>query len=321
MTTTKEYPPGEKQTMKVFVTRAIPNAGIQFLEQHCTVDINSYDRIISKQELLQGIQDKDGLLCLLTDPIDKVILTAEPKLKVVANYAVGYDNIDIITATKHGISICNTPDVLTDTTAELAWALVFSVTRRILEADAFTRAGTFRGWEPLLMLGRDVTKKTLGIIGLGRIGKEVAKRAEPFGMIILAYDPYITSSKYKMVKLQNLLKQSDIISLHVPLNEKTRCLLDKKEFRMIKKGAVLINTSRGDVINETELIRNLKSGKISFAGLDVFSERLFKNSSVKKMDNVILTPHIGAQTIEAKGRIGKAIIEKVKNFQKEFERK
>jgi D-3-phosphoglycerate dehydrogenase len=251
--------------------------------------------------------------------IDRAYVNKAKNLKMIIRAGVGLDNIrDIDYCRKKGIKIEHTPEASSIAVAELALGHMIAIARNIPTTTKDKRKCEWRRED---LVGFELCGKTLGIIGLGRIGKEVAKRAEPFGMIILAYDPYITSSKYKMVKLPNLLKKSDIISLHVPLTEKTRCLLDKKEFKLIKKGAVLINTSRGDVINENELIRNLKSGKISFAGLDVYSERLMKNSSMKKMKNIILTPHIGAQTIEAKERIGKAIIEKVKNFQKEFEEK
>jgi len=251
--------------------------------------------------------------------IDRAYVNKAKNLKIIIRAGVGLDNIrDIEYCRKKGIKIEHTPEASSVAVAELALGHMIAIARTIpVTAEGRRKCK----WPREDLVGFELCGKTLGIIGFGRIGKEVAKRAESFGMIILVSDPYITNSKHKMVKLQNLLKQSDIISLHVPLNEKTRCLLDKKEFRMIKKGAVIINTSRGEVINEDELIRNLKSGKISFAGLDVYSERLIKNSSMKKMDNVILTPHIGAQTIEAKERIGKAIIEKVKNFQKEFEGK
>ena len=294
--------------MKVFVTRAIPNAGIQFLEQHCTVDINPYDRIISKQELLQGIQDKDGLLCLLTDPIDKVILTAEPKLKVVANYAVGYDNIDIITATKHGISICNTPDVLTDTTAELAWALVFSVTRRILEADAFTRAGTFRGWEPLLMLGRDVTKKTLGIIGTGRIGTAMALKSRGYDMNVLYYDNHTNNVLENIlnatkVSFDTLIQTADIISIHLPLTNETHHLIGEKELQSMKETTILINTARGPIIKEQALIKALQDNWIFGAGLDIYEHEPTISPELIKQKNVVLLPHIGSATLETRSNM------------------
>ncbi|WP_455279386.1 hydroxyacid dehydrogenase [[Eubacterium] cellulosolvens] len=270
--------------------------------------------------LRKGEEEKaDIVIVRSATVIDKAYVNKAKNLKMIIRAGVGLDNIrDIEYCRKKGIRIEHTAEASSIAVAELAIGHMIAIARKI---PVTTEDAKKCKWPREDLVGFELCGKTLGIIGLGRIGKEVAKRAESFGMIILAYDPYITNSKYKMVKLQNLLKQSDIISLHVPLNENTRFLLDKKEFRMMKKGAVLINTSRGDVINEDELIRNLRSGKISFAGLDVYSKRLIKNSSLNKMGNIILTPHIGAQTIEARERIGKAIVEKVKNFQKDSEGK
>ncbi|MBP1662643.1 MAG: D-glycerate dehydrogenase, partial [Thermoplasmatales archaeon] len=174
--------------MKIFVTRMIPQPGLDMLTKEYTVDINPSDRVLSKDEIITGLKGKDGLLCLLTDPIDKDVITAEPKLKMIASYAVGYDNIDVATATKQGIPVSNTPGVLTETTAELAWALLFSVSRRIVEADRFTRSGQFKGWAPMLMLGQDVSQKTLGVIGTGRIGTAFALKSKGFNMNVLYTD-------------------------------------------------------------------------------------------------------------------------------------
>src|SRR4030042_2202786 len=174
--------------MKIFVTRKIPQAGLDVLAKEFTVYVNPYDRVLNKNEIINGIKGKDGLLCLLTDPINKEVINAEPQLKMIASYAVGYDNIDIAAATKRGIPVSNTPGVLTQTTAELAWALLFSVARRFVEGDTFTREGKFKGWEPLLMLGQDVTHKTLGIIGAGRIGTAFALKSKGFQMNVLYTD-------------------------------------------------------------------------------------------------------------------------------------
>ena len=294
--------------MKVYVTRAIPDAGIQHLKHHCTVDISPNDRTITKQELLQNIKDKDGLLCLLTDPIDHEILTAEPKLKAIANYAVGYDNIDITTATKLGIPVSNTPGVLTDTTAELAWALVFSVTRRILEADTFTRNGHFRGWEPLLMLGRDVTKKTLGIIGAGRIGTAMALKSRGFNMNVLYYSTQqntilentLNATK---VSLDTLIKTADIISIHLPYTKETHHLIGEHELHIMKETTVLINTARGPIIKEQALLKALQNKWIFGAGLDVYEQEPIINPALLKQKNVVLLPHIGSATHETRSNM------------------
>jgi len=198
----------------------------------------------------------------LTDPIDKDVINAEPSLKMIASYAVGYDNIDIAAATKRGIPVSNTPGVLTETTAELAWALLFSVTRRIVEGDTFTRTGNFKGWAPMLMLGQDVSQKTLGVIGTGRIGTAFALKSKGFHMNVLYTDEQRNEQLEQQlgarrVPLITLLKESDFISIHVPLTKETFHLIDEKELRLMKKTAVLINTARGPIINEKALTRAL----------------------------------------------------------------
>ncbi|MHA1112841.1 MAG: NAD(P)-dependent oxidoreductase, partial [Promethearchaeota archaeon] len=174
--------------MKVFITRRIPEPGLELLRKEFEVEINPYDRVLSKKEIIKGLQEKDGLLCLLTDSIDEDVINSEPKLKMIANYAVGYDNVDIRAATERGIPVSNTPGVLTDTTAEMAWALLFSVARHIVESDKFTRSGKFKGWAPMLMLGQDVSNKTLGVVGVGRIGTAFALKSKGFNMNVLYVD-------------------------------------------------------------------------------------------------------------------------------------
>ena len=278
-------------------------------------ELRKFSKLLRKSE----VEKADIVIVRSKTVIDRAYVDKAKNLKMIIRAGVGLDNIsDIEYCRKKGIKIENTPEASSIAVAELAIGHMISIARKIPVTNEIRKKCKLPKED---LIGFELCGKTLGIIGLGRIGKEVAKRAESFGMIILVYDPYITNSKYKMVKLHSLLKQSDIISLHIPLDDTTRSLLDKKEFKMMKTGVVIINTSRGDVINENELIRNLRSGKISFAGLDVYSEKLIKKYSLNKMDNVILTPHIGAQTIEARERIGKVIVEKVKNFQKEFEGK
>lgn len=285
------------------------------IDEKAVKELRKSNRILRKGEEAKA----DIVIIRSRTVIDRTYINKAKNLKMIIRAGVGLDNIrDIEYCRKKGIKIEHTPEASSIAVAELAIGHMIAIARKIQATIENKRKCE---WPRDDLVGFELCGKTLGIIGLGRIGKEVAKRVESFGMSILVYDPYIKKSKYKVVKLQNLLKQSHIISLHIPLDETTRCLLDKNEFRLMKKGAVLINTSRGGVINEDELVRNLKNGKISFAGLDVYSEHLIKKYSLNKMDNVILTPHIGAQTIEARERIGKAIVEKVKNFQKEFEKK
>jgi glyoxylate reductase len=294
--------------MKIFITREIPQPGLEKLRKEFTLDINPYDRVLTKEEIISGIKGKDGLLCLLTDPIDKDVITAEPSLKMIASYAVGYDNIDVAAATKRGIPVSNTPGVLTETTAELAWALLFSVTRRIVEGDTFTRLGRFKGWSPMLMLGQDVSHKTLGVIGTGRIGTSFALKSKGFEMKVLYTDEQRNETleqqlSAKKVPLATLLKESDFISLHVPLTKQTHHLIDEKAFHLMKKTAVLINTSRGPIIDEKAIIKALSEQWIAGAGLDVYENEPEIADELKRLTNVVLQPHTGSGTIETRTKM------------------
>jgi len=291
--------------MKIFVTRIIPKPGLELLRKEFDVEVNPYDRVLSKEEIIKGLQGKDGLLCLLTDPIDKDVINSEPKLKMIANYAVGYDNVDIRAATEGRIPVSNTPGVLTDATAEMAWALLFSVARHIVEGDKFTRSGGFKGWAPMLMLGQDVSNKTLGIIGAGRIGTAFALKSKGFNMNVLYVDSRLNEKLEnelgaKKVDLPFLLKESDFISLHVSLNSSTYHMISEKELKRMKKNAVLINTSRGAVIDEQALVNALKKKWIFGAGLDVYEHEPEISDELKKLQNVILQPHSASATIETR---------------------
>ena len=294
--------------MRIFITRRIPDIGIQILKKNHNVSINPSNKVITKKELLKGIKGKDALLCLLTDPVDREVILSDPKLKVIANYAVGYDNIDVKTATEKNIAVCNTPDVLTNTTAELAWALLFSVSRRIIEADKFTRDGKFDGWAPLLMLGQDVSNKTLGVIGAGRIGTAFALKSKGFDIKILfksnrSNEILESELNAKKVNLDYLLKNSDFISLHVPLNKSTYHMIGEKELQMMKKTAILINTSRGSVIDEKALIAALEKKWIFGAGLDVYENEPKITNKLKKLDNVVILPHIGSASSDTRNKM------------------
>jgi len=291
--------------MKIFVTRKIPKPGLELLRKHHEIEINPHNRVLTKTEIINGLKDKDGLLCLLTDPIDKEVIESEPKLKMIASYAVGYDNIDIKTATNLGIPVSNTPGVLTDATAEMAWALLFSVSRRIVEGDNFTRKGKFNGWDPMLLHGQDISGRTLGIIGAGRIGTAMALRSKGFNMDVL----YVGTKKNKSlekelnakkVELDFLLKKSDFITLHIPLNNHTYHLIDEKKLKIMKKTAVLINTSRGPVIDEKALIKSLKNNWIFGAGLDVYENEPKIPKELIELENVILQPHSASATTSSR---------------------
>jgi glyoxylate reductase len=295
-------------SMKIFVTRKIPELGLELLRKHFEVEVYPHDRVPSKEEIIKGLQGKDGLLCLLSDSIDKDIIHSEPRLKMIANYAVGYNNIDVKTATEKCIPVSNTPGVLTDTTAEMAWALLFSVARRIVESDKFTRAGKFKGWGPMLMLGQDVTNKTLGIVGAGRIGTTFALKSKSFNMGVLYVDEKANETlewelEAKRVDLPKLLKKSDFVSLHVPLLDSTYHLIGKKELKMMKKTAILINTSRGPIIDEQALVKALQEGWIFGAGLDVYEHEPEISDELKKLDNVVIQPHSASATVETRTKM------------------
>jgi lactate dehydrogenase-like 2-hydroxyacid dehydrogenase len=294
--------------MKIFVTRKIPNAGLDLLKKEYDVEVNPENRVLRKEEIIEGVRGKDGLLCLLTDKIDKDVLLEEPNLKMVANYAVGFNNIDIKTATEKKIPVSNTPGILTDTTAELAWALILAVARRIAEDDRYTRAGKFSGWDPLLLLGMDLTKKTLAIIGAGRIGTAVGLKSRGFEMNVLYVDRTennILEKKLgaKKVTLDEAIKKADVVSLHLPLIKDTRHMIGEKELQMMKETAILVNTSRGPVVDEQALIKALQKKWIFGAGLDVYENEPNVPLSLKKLDNVVLLPHVGSATFSTRSKM------------------
>ena len=294
---------------KIFVTRKIPAEGIEILKKNFkTVIVNSKNKNLTKKELIKKVRDVDGLLCLLTDRIDADVINAMRKCKVISNYAVGYNNIDVETATKKGIIVTNTPGVLTDATADLTWALLLAVARRIVEADKFLREGKFKGWEPMLMLGAEVSDKTLGIIGAGRIGTAVGLRAKGFRMKVLYFDKRkneVLEGELgaKKVTLETLLKNSDFVTIHVPLTPETKHLIGRRELKLMKKTAFLINTSRGEVVDEKALLEALKTGEIAGAALDVFEKEPYVTPGLKRLKNVVLTPHIGSATTSARTKM------------------
>lgn len=295
--------------MKVFVTRRLPDDGIELLEKECDeVEIYPYDRIPRKEEIIKGLQGKDGLLCLLTDRIDKNVIASNPKLRAISNYAAGYDNIDVEEATRRGIIVTNTPDVLTNATAELAWALLLAVARRVVEGDRFTREGKFKGWAPMLLLGKELRGKTLGVVGAGRIGTAFALKAKCFDMKVLYYSRSkneVLEEKLnaRKVDLETLLRESDFVSIHLPLTRETKHLIDYEKLKLMKKDAILINTARGAVIREKDLVRALKEGLIFGAGLDVYENEPEIEEELKKLDNVVLLPHIGSATLETRTKM------------------
>jgi glyoxylate reductase len=304
---------------KVYVTRRIPEPAIELLRQHCEVEINPDDRVLGKSELVEKVRGRDAVLCLLTDTIDdEVFEAAGSQCKLFANYAVGFNNVDVQAATRRGIIVTNTPGVLDNATADLAWALLFSVARRIVEADGYLRSGKFKGWGPMLLLGRDITGKTLGIIGTGRIGTNFAKKASCFDMKILYNDVkrninFEEETGGVLVDKETLLREADFISLHVPLLPSTTHLIGEKEFKLMKKTAILINTSRGPVVDEKALVKALIEGEIWGAGLDVFENEPELEPGLEELDNVVIVPHIASATIEARTNMGMIAVRNVIN--------
>lgn len=297
-------------SFNVFITRQIPEEGITLLKNSClTVEMNPYDRSLTYDELLQQVKGRDAILTMLSDRLDARLINDAKNLKVIANYAVGYDNIDVKAATAKGIVVTNTPGVLTDSTADMAWALLFSVTRRIVEGDKLTRAGKFTGWAPMMLLGGDLIGKTLGIVGAGRIGTAMAMRSRGWDMRVLyttrsSRNPILEENLHaKRVDLETLLKESDFISIHAPLSEKTRHLIGAKKLSLMKRTAYLINTGRGAVIDEVALISALRNKRIAGAGLDVYEEEPKLKPGLAELDNVVLAPHLGSATVETRTKM------------------
>ena len=296
-------------SQKVFITRRVFDEAVDFLKNHLQVEENPDDRVLSPYELNARIQGVDGILTLLTDSISAELMVECPKLKVIANFAVGFDNIDIRCATEQGILVTNTPGVLTETTADFAWSLMLAAARRIVEADRFVREGKFDAWGPRTLLGHDVFGKVLGIIGLGRIGQAVAGRARGFGMRILFYEPHPVPDDVaaafgaESVDLDVILRESDFVSLHVPLLEGTRHIIDDAALHSMKATAILVNTSRGPVVDEIALVRALKDGVIAGAGLDVYEREPALAEGLMALSNVVLAPHIASSSHETRLRM------------------
>ncbi len=295
--------------MKVYVTRPVFDEAIDRLRREFEVELNTEDRILPKQELIAHLGDKDGALTLLTDAIDLELLQSTPRLKVVANFAVGFNNVAVDSATQLGVVVTNTPGVLTETTADFAWTLLMAAARRVVEADKFARAGKFKAWGPKMFLGYDIYGKTLGLVGLGRIGQAVARRAAGFNMRVVFHDPesipdrIIKELGVTRLPFDELLRVSDFISLHVPLFPETHRLLNDHTFALMKPTCIVINTSRGPVVDEKALVRAVRDGKIAGAGLDVFEREPEIEPELFAMENVILAPHIASASHETRLRM------------------
>ena len=298
----------------ILVTRVLPDEGMERLSSISDVDVWGEDRPMPRKDLLERIQNKDGLLCLLGDRVDGEVIDRSPGLKVIGNYAVGFDNIDIEHASRKGIPVINTPGVLTDATADLAFALLLASARRIAEGDRFIREGRFITWGPKLMLGKDVKGATLGVVGAGKIGEAVLKRGRGFEMDLLYHSrsrkPKIEEelgAEYR--ELDELLRESDFVSLNCPLTEETYHMIEKRELELMRSDAVLINTARGPVVDEKSLYHALKDGIIGGAGLDVFEEEPKVHPKLMELENVTMVPHVGSSTVSTRRKMAFMVIE------------
>src|SRR5690349_9810892 len=283
---------------RIFITQPIPEPGPSLVRRVATdLKSNPDDRVLSTDELREAVAGCDAVLCLLTDRIDASVLEAARGCRVFANMAVGYNNVDVAAATRLGILVTNTPGVLTEATADLTWALILGVARRVAEGDREMRAGRFPGWGPLYMLGGDVTGRTLGLVGPGRIAAAVARRALGFQMRLLYHgrreSPELDALGARGVGLDELLAESDFVSLHVPLQAETRHLIDARALGLMKPTAYLINTARGPVVDEAALVEALRAGKIAGAGLDVYEDEPRMARGLADCENALLLPHLG----------------------------
>lgn len=294
---------------KVFVTRIIPEKGLRLVQEVCKVDLWTDELPPSREVLLARAAGVDGLLCLLTDRIDAVVMDAAgPRLKVISNHAVGFDNIDVSAATARGIPVGNTPGILTDATADFAFALLMAAARRVTEGERFVRAGKWITWGPSLLLGPDVHGATLGLIGFGRIGQAMARRAAGFDMRVLYFDPSLPESPSELcataVSLEALLRESDFVSLHVPLTPQTRGLINRETLALMKPTAVLINTARGPVVDPDALHEALAARRIFAAALDVTDpEPIPLDSPLLTLDNCLIVPHIASASVATRNKM------------------
>ena len=300
---------------KVFITRRLPQVKLEQLYQIAEVETWTERQPPPYSVLLDKVKQIDGLLCLLTDSIDKQLIEAGKSLKVISQMAVGYDNIDVAAATAKGIPVGNTPGVLTNATADLTWALLMAAARRIVEAEKFVKAGQWQTWEPTLLLGADLTGSTLGIIGLGRIGQAVARRARGFDMKILYYSKHQKESELEQsigleyAELDTLLSQSDFITLHTSLSTETYHLIEDSSFQLMKSSAILINTARGAIVDEQALYRALITNQIAGAALDVSDpEPISIDNPLLELDNVIIVPHIGSASYQTRAKMAQMAV-------------
>ena len=300
----------------LYISRLLPDPVMTAARRQFQLSAEPRDVSPSWDALKAGLRETDAAICTLTDRLDAAMLADVPRLKIVANYAVGYNNIDVTAAATHGIIVTNTPDVLTESTADLTWALMLAVARRVAEGDAYVRSGAWSGWAPTQMLGADVYGKVLGIVGMGRIGQAVARRAAGFNMRICyssrtAVAPDRASASWEQRPLNDLLGAADFVSLHVPLTPGTHHLIGPDQLGLMKPTAFLINTSRGPVVDEAALVSALLQRRLAGAGLDVFEHEPAFHSSLRELRQVVLLPHLGSATLATRVRMGMICLENI----------
>jgi len=295
---------------KLLITRRIPQEALDLLTPHFEIDHYNRPTAIPRGILLRKVKDKNALLCLLTEKVDRRLLSAAPHLQAISTYSVGFDHIDLEACTERGIPVTHTPGVLTETCADFTMALLLAVARRVVEGDRLMRAGKYKGWDPLMMLGTDVYGKTLGILGFGRIGQAVARRARGFSMRVIYCDVQRVSPEVERelgaqyVGFETLLREADFVTLHTTLGPQTHHLIGDKALALMKRSAYLINTSRGPVIDEKALVRALRSGRIRGAALDVYEEEPKMAPGLARCANAVLVPHLASASLETRTRMG-----------------
>ena len=290
----------------ILISRLLPEEALALARSRAAVDVHEADKPLERSELVARLRGRQGLVCLITDTIDVPLLDACPGLKVVSNVAVGFNNIDVAAATQRGVVVTNTPDVLTETTADFAWTLLMATARRVVEADRYVREGKFTQWEYMLLLGGDIHGKTLGIVGFGRIGRAMARRASGFNMRVLYQDAIAVDAatekelRATRVDIATLLRESDFVTLHTPLLPETEHLINAQSLRTMKKTAYLVNASRGPVVDEAALAQALKEGRIAGAGIDVFEREPEVHPALIGLPNVVLAPHIASASSDTR---------------------
>jgi glyoxylate reductase len=297
----------------ILISRLLPQEALDMARSRAEVDIHTGDHPLPADELARRLRARQGLVCQITDTVDAALLEACPELRVVANVAVGYNNIDVAAATRQRVVVTNTPDVLTETTADFAWTLLMAAARRLVEADRYVRDGKFTRWQFMLLLGGDIHDRTIGIVGFGRIGRAMARRAAGFNMRVLYYDPVPGAPPGDLqataVDLPTLLRESDFVTLHTPLLPETHHLINAETLRMMKKTAYLINAARGPVVDEAALVQALREGWLAGAGIDVFEEEPRVHPGLLPLPNVVLAPHIASASHETRLKMATLAVE------------